>query len=334
MSLRNVSTGSSGPDVKAIQQALNTWGANPRLETDGKFGSHTDKAVREFQAAHQLRPDGIAGRLTRAALFPVGVSTTTVSGFRLRMPDFPSFAPKFGLPGKASPQQGFGMPPLRLTLNVDWSSQICQGLSCLAFPLLKLPRLSFPIPAPALPDWNLSIPPALSPAGSSPFGFVYDHVELQPGAQSTFSFGAQRADAFVLTMQNVYRRGPDSGAHREVDLGVQIGTPFSNPNGPWTVNPFVQLTDVDRLGALGMFHLWQPYAAIGFQFSGLGNPQPSLTGNLFPINLGLDIGDSLTLSFGAGLALTLDLRSGLVQAGPQITSGLSLKFGKPASNTP
>jgi hypothetical protein len=129
-------------------------------------------------------------------------------------------------------------------------------------------------------------------------------------------------------MQNVYRRGPDDGKHQEIDLGVQIGTPFSAPGAPWSFNPFIQLTDVDRLGALGFFHLWQPYAAIGFQFSGPGSPQPALTGNLFPINLGFDIGDLLTINLGAGLALLIDLQSGQVQAGAQVTSGISLKFGR------
>jgi hypothetical protein len=106
---------------------------------------------------------------------------------------------------------------------------------------------------------------------------------------------------------------------------------MANPNGPWTVNPFVQLTDVDRFGAIGAFHWWQPYAQVGFQFMGLGNPQPALTANLFPLNLGLDLGDLLTLTIAGGLALSLDLTTGRLVAGPQITGGLTIKLGKPNS---
>ncbi len=110
---------------------------------------------------------------------------------------------------------------------------------------------------------------------------------------------------------------------------MQIGAPVSDPAGAWTFNPFIQLTDVDRFGSLEAFHYRQPYAQIGFQFSGLGNPQPALTGNLFPVNLGLNIGDLLTVNLGGGRALTMDLKSGQVQAGPQLTAGISLKLGRP-----
>src|SRR5262249_53088062 len=200
-------------------------------------------------------------------------------------PDLPSLGPRITPPNLSPGQLRFpgssmspGGPSLDPTLG--WDSQICSGLSCMLFQPLRLPRLSLGIPAPTVPDWNFTIPPLPGQQPPTPLGFVYDHVELQPGAQSTLPFGGRRQDAFVLTMQNVYRRGPDDGSHQEIDLGVQIGTPFSDPSGPWTFNPFVQLTDVDRLGALGFFHLWQPYAAIGVQFSGLGSPQPALTGNL------------------------------------------------------
>lgn len=326
MNPRSLSVRSVGPDVKAIQQALNVWGAKPALDPDGTFGNHTDAAVRRFQTAHNLKPDGIVGKNTRAALFPVGVATMAIFGMRLRMPNLPPF--KANTPSLLP--QRLQLPGDGADVDGQWSSEICQGFRrCWRFPNLQLPGLKSPIPAPSVPDWNLKIPSLPNTPSAAPLGFVYDHAELQPGAQTTFLIRAQRVDAFVLTMQNVYRRGPDSGAHQEVDLGVQIGTPFSDPNGPWTVNPFIQLTDVDRIGALGMFHLWQPYASIGFQFSGLGNPQPSLTGNLFPFNVGVDFGDSVTLNLAAGLALTLDLQSGRVQAGTQITSGITVKFGQP-----
>jgi Putative peptidoglycan binding domain len=316
MPVRKLSVGMRGPDVKAVQEALNVWGAKPPLDPDGKFGPKTDTAVRKFQKAHGLQPiDGIVGRDTRRALFPIGVATTTIYGMRLRMPEFPSFhggtAPSW--PGPLTLDPPPPPPPV-------------------SYELTRFPRLSPWLPAPRVPDWNSIIPPLSSGPSPPPFGFVYDRAELAPGGQSTSLFGGARQDAFTLTMQNVYLRGPDKGAHQEGALGVQILTPITDPNGPWTINGFFQLTDVDRFGSLGAFHWWQPYAQAGFQFMGRGNPQPALTANVCPVNLGLDIGNVLTVTLADGLALTMDLNGGPMQAGNQLSAGLNLKLGKP--NTP
>ncbi len=56
--------GSSGKPVRALQIDLNALGATPQLEPDGKFGGGTDAAVRFFQQAHRLKPDGIVGPAT------------------------------------------------------------------------------------------------------------------------------------------------------------------------------------------------------------------------------------------------------------------------------
>lgn len=56
--------GSSGEPVRALQIDLNALGATPQLEPDGKFGGGTDAAVRFFQRAHRLKPDGIVGPAT------------------------------------------------------------------------------------------------------------------------------------------------------------------------------------------------------------------------------------------------------------------------------
>ena len=312
MPVRTLCKGNVGPDVKAVQQALNTWSANPALDPDGKFGDATDKAVREFQHTHRLKPDGVVGKKTRRVLFPIGVSTITLVGSRLGKSK-----------GWTNP---FHLPSL--TLN-PLPGLIRRSL----FEPVKFPGLPTPLPAPGIPDLTSAIPPAPGGGSSSlPFGFVFDHVELQPGAQTTFPLGGARQDMFVLTMQNVYRRGPDDGAHTEADLGVQMGRPLTDPNGPWTVNPFIQLTDVDRFGALGSFHYWQPYAQAGYQFMGLGNPRPALTASLVPLNLGWDANNWITVNAASGLALALDLETGRVQAGAQFSVGLTVKLGVP--NTP
>ncbi len=59
-----LSRGSSGPAVRALQLDLNALGQQPHLDPDGAFGKNTDAAVRFFQQAHRLVPDGIVGPFT------------------------------------------------------------------------------------------------------------------------------------------------------------------------------------------------------------------------------------------------------------------------------
>ncbi len=58
--------GSTGSDVKALQQLLNILGYG--LATDGIFGSGTNSAVRSFQSKQGLVVDGYVGSATWAAL--------------------------------------------------------------------------------------------------------------------------------------------------------------------------------------------------------------------------------------------------------------------------
>lgn len=51
----------------ALQKAMNEI-MNAKLVVDGKAGPATEKAVRDFQASHGLKEDGIAGPVTRAAI--------------------------------------------------------------------------------------------------------------------------------------------------------------------------------------------------------------------------------------------------------------------------
>ena len=67
--MRILRMGSLGPAVELLQLALNRAGFG-ELDTDGIFGSATDAALRRFQSANGLIPDGIAGRETHMALLP------------------------------------------------------------------------------------------------------------------------------------------------------------------------------------------------------------------------------------------------------------------------
>ncbi|MCA9334091.1 peptidoglycan-binding protein [Candidatus Saccharibacteria bacterium] len=58
--------GSKGEDVKTLQKALNSKGAN--LDVDGDFGPLTEGAVRRFQNQAGIKVDGIVGPQTWGAL--------------------------------------------------------------------------------------------------------------------------------------------------------------------------------------------------------------------------------------------------------------------------
>lgn len=70
----NVRLGDSGTGVEQIQTALKAHGYN--IGVDGKFGSVTDKAVRDFQKKNGLKVDGIVGPKTWAKLQSSSTSTT------------------------------------------------------------------------------------------------------------------------------------------------------------------------------------------------------------------------------------------------------------------
>jgi peptidoglycan hydrolase-like protein with peptidoglycan-binding domain len=318
--LRNLSSGDHGPDVKAVQAGLNlVTSKEPQLGEDGLFGPKTDRAVREYQGDQGLAVDGIVGPKTRAALFPLGVATIAIFG-------------------RANPAKFKNLLPGQLTLDPGIRAMISNGLGYGVFAPNRFPALTLPLHTPDVPDFDFSFATPADPnpspksAPSRILGFSYDHLEVQPGSQSTFPFGGLRQDMFFLTMQTIYVRGDPDGANEQAAIGVTFGSPYNGllANGtPWTLNPFIQLTDVDRFGKLGgFFHYWQPYAQFGIQGQGPGAPNYALTGSLYPINLGFDIGDNLSIVLGGGLAATVDLQSGKVTAGPQAQFGLTLKFGQ------
>ncbi len=60
--------GSRGTEVRKLQEALLALGYDPN-GTDGKFGRGTENAVKQYQAANGLEPDGKAGHLTLTKLY-------------------------------------------------------------------------------------------------------------------------------------------------------------------------------------------------------------------------------------------------------------------------
>lgn len=104
-----LSLGSSGDDVRELQQFLNTQGCvddagNP-LVVDGNFGVRTGQALRAFQRQHGLAPDGVFGPQTEAVartlrfgasarIEGVDVSIYCTDGHGKSFIDWPALAPQ------------------------------------------------------------------------------------------------------------------------------------------------------------------------------------------------------------------------------------------------
>lgn len=77
--VKTLKRGSAGPDVVTLQKLLNDSGAS--LETDGNFGVLTEAALKEYQRANGLEPDGVCGSITwasiNAAVSVLGEGTVT-----------------------------------------------------------------------------------------------------------------------------------------------------------------------------------------------------------------------------------------------------------------
>ncbi|MDQ1422741.1 MAG: hypothetical protein QOD72_239 [Acidimicrobiaceae bacterium] len=71
----SVHLGDTGPGVTQIQNALVAHGY--KVTVDGKFGSQTATAVKDFQAKNSLKQDGIVGPATWTKLQAAPTATTT-----------------------------------------------------------------------------------------------------------------------------------------------------------------------------------------------------------------------------------------------------------------
>lgn len=69
MALRNLSLGTSGPDVKAIQQGLNVRRYLKSPVQEGVFDANTDYAVQDYQNKSGSTVDGIVGPKTANRCF-------------------------------------------------------------------------------------------------------------------------------------------------------------------------------------------------------------------------------------------------------------------------
>ena len=72
--------GSTGADVKKLQQSLIDKGYDlGKTGADGKYGSLTEAAVKQYQKDNNLTVDGMAGKQTQGALYTVPKTTTNTT---------------------------------------------------------------------------------------------------------------------------------------------------------------------------------------------------------------------------------------------------------------
>ena len=77
MAYAQVSYGSTGSSVSALQEKLNQNGYD--LAVDGVFGAETRKAVKDYQKKKGLQVDGIAGPATQIMLYGASASEEDIS---------------------------------------------------------------------------------------------------------------------------------------------------------------------------------------------------------------------------------------------------------------
>lgn len=85
--------GSTGDAVQRLQMFLIGRHLLGQRESDGYFGSNTEAAVRKYQAARQLRADGIVGNVTFAAMMADGFAFFPPAAAPGQFPPKPNFPP-------------------------------------------------------------------------------------------------------------------------------------------------------------------------------------------------------------------------------------------------
>lgn len=139
----------SQPDKQTmqVQVYLNTLGADPELEVDGRLGPQTEVAIRKFQQANNLSVDGIAGPITLAALrMRVQTNPTTTESIK-STPKKPAdhFNPgstmiALGLVGE---QLMSGLEGVKMYIpNTDAAAQLLGALALVGLMLLLLGKFA------------------------------------------------------------------------------------------------------------------------------------------------------------------------------------------------
>ncbi len=161
--------GSTGPDVKNLQTALNYHLPNavPPLVVDGIFGSQTRARVVQFQQLNRLKVDGIVGPETQRALLSFVDCTHQVL----------FVGPRGDVGTRGRLGVGDGPPPPS------------------PFPFPPLPRLQLPFPRVLPPLPPVLQPPRLEIDPRLLFFFRNSKFELEAGQESSFKLDLKSGKA-------------------------------------------------------------------------------------------------------------------------------------------
>ena len=234
--------GSSGPDVKDLQQKLKDLGFDPN-GIDGNFGAGTKKAVIAFQQSKGLQTDGVVGPGTQAAL---DADATAITGG-------PSLAPVSEGANTASSATGVG--------PVGSGSGAAAGAVSATAPNLNLAGLTGKIPDAVL---------AQIPAAAAEFGIKTNlrlaHFLAQCALESAgftatvenLNYSAQRLlQVFPKYFKNVdvnaYARNPQKIGSRVYANRMGNGDEASGDGFRFRGRGYIQLTGKNNYTSFSQF---------------------------------------------------------------------------------
>ena len=323
--IRNLASGSTGPDVREVQKALNTR-AKAGLEPDGVLGPRTRAAIIAFQRANRLEVDGIVGGQTRHALFPLVGLTLHLVG-------------RFGTEGATTVASAREDPPGTPSQGTSPSGPIVNIWD------LLIPKSADRDPADGTLDTfsrpdsgiQLPIPPLLTAPLLNIPDMKLDSRQVQPGFQFTTGRLWQNkrgspnpSGALVLAFQSVLALRKEKKGHLEVTEGFQLGAPVfaqTSDGQDWTLQWFAQASWVDPFWRRGRWHFVEPFAQISAQLD-LKTGDPTLGAGLFPVNIQVDlVKDRLSVFAQGGLVTSWDLSAGRVEIDAQVIGGLNITLG-------
>lgn len=310
--LRDLCQGMNGPDVAAVQEALELQSIPlPQpLKPRGIFGPKTNAAVIAFQKLKHLKPDGIVGNNTRAALFPVGIARVVLTVSKVDTPvtapnqdqTLPNSHPAHPVTTITFPGLSTAMPSplLSQTLVQPSSSQTLQtvqikGGGQVSIPLKQSPAPSKPTPVTGtvVIDWvgMIFTPRRVNLGGLSGPATIGIDLGLGIPASSGAKFTASASLAVTLAPE-LFK----FGRFDLLSLSAKAGVGVVGQNPPSTPSSFFSVSDSL---ALGMSYDLIPNSTAG-------EPAVLKISSQFGFNASLDHRDSkfhVTTSLPAALTI-------------------------------
>jgi hypothetical protein len=227
----------------------------------------------------------------------------------------------------------FGLPT-HTRLNLNHAIQELNNDPLARLTRIQLKEFPDPLPAPIIPRFEGARDAQTAAAAAE---WTFSRTELQGGLQRSWwkDDSNLTPDAMVLSIQFVYRLGPEEGTHEETGVGFSLGQPINTAMGEgdlWSFNPYYFYSYVDPFWYSNYHHLVQPLAQVGLQFSpnSIGKRwDPTLTANLCPVNMEVDPLDWLKISIqGCGVINLNMYKLADSHFGVSATGGITIAWEK------